>query len=83
MSDAVCAFRTSIVGASSAARSRLEVRARKAIERLSKQFKHKIDDMVSRRSINERERLGLEKQLRLALEGAIRKLEHAVRNFNS
>src|SRR5262245_19062923 len=81
-------FRAQAAGVATAERSRLADRARRAIERLHKQFKHKIDDMLRRDAkrhwgINERERLGLEEQLRLASEGAIERLEQAVQDLSS
>jgi hypothetical protein len=89
MQEVIRGFRTQAAGAGTAERSRLAGRARRAIERLHKQFKHKIDDMLRRDTkrplgtIGERERLGLEEQLRLATEAAIERLDHARQELGS
>ena len=83
MQQIVRDFRAQAARASTARRGRLADRARRAIERLRKQFKHKIDDMQRQDAkqyfarIDGRGRLGLEEQLRLAVEGAMQRLEKA------
>jgi hypothetical protein len=88
MQAVVCDFRARAAGAGATQRSRLAGQARRAIGRLHKQFKHKIDDMLRRDAkrrwgINDRERLGLEDQLQVATEGAIERLEQAVQDLSS
>ena len=88
MQEAIRDFRARAACAGPELRRRLAGRARKTIERLRKQFKHKIDDMLRRDAsrhwgINEGERLGLEEQLRLAAEGALDRLEQAVQEFDA
>lgn len=82
MQQVVRDFRVQSAGAGTTEQTRLTVRARRAIERLRKQFQHKIDDMLRKDAkrhwgINEGERLGLGEQLRLAAEEALRRLEQA------
>jgi hypothetical protein len=84
MNQAVRDFRNGAAQVGPAARARLADRARRAIERLRKQFQHKIDDQLRRDAkrhwgIGEGQRLGLERQLRLAAEGALARLDEAVR----
>jgi hypothetical protein len=88
MQQAVRDFRARAAGAGAAERGRLADQARRAIGRLRKQFKHKIDDMLRRDAkrhwgLNEGERLGLAEQLRLAAEGALERLEQAVQDLGS
>jgi hypothetical protein len=81
-------FQTHAATVSGIERDRLATRARRAIEQLRKQFKHKIDTMRSQRPhrpyavIGESERLGLEQQLQLAADGALKRLEEAVSRFD-
>ncbi len=88
MQEAVRQFRGQACKVAMAERARLADRARRAIERLRKQFKGKIDNMLRRDAkrhwgINDGERQGLEKQLRLATDGALKELYAASEPLNS
>jgi hypothetical protein len=76
MFAAVREFRTRAAGANQADRERYVADTRRAIERLRKQFRHRIDDQLRRdarrhRGLSEGERLGLERLLRMAAEGSL------------
>ncbi len=86
MQQVVREFRAQAVGAGIAERDRLASRARCAIERLHKQFKHKIHDRCRRDAkrhsgINDGERIGLENQVRQAAEEAMDRLEQAAKKI--
>jgi hypothetical protein len=86
MYKVVSDFRAQASLAGTTEQNRLASRARRAIEQLRKQFKHKIDDMLRRDAkrhwgINEAERQGLQEQLRLAVEGSLHHLEQVLQDL--
>jgi hypothetical protein len=88
MFHAVRAFRDRAAGTASAEHTRLAAAARRAIERLRKQFRHHIDDRLRgdatrRFGLSEGERLGLGRQPGLTTSAALAALDEAVRRLDS
>lgn len=82
MRAAVTWFRERAAAAAPAELVRLEARARAAIERVRKQYRHHVEDQLRRdakrlRGLNEAERLGQEALLRDATDAALRRLGEA------
>lgn len=87
MFQAVRDFRARAAGTVPAEHTRRAAAARRAVERLRKQFRHHIDDRLRcdatrRFGLSEGERLGLGRQLDLTASAALAALDEALRRFD-